>query len=214
MNLFTGHCFPSLFSVALVLEDWAFLPHTHYIAFVSSVDTDIPFLWCTIESRDSRLANQSFPPFERHSNHCPGDIDDIDENLYDDLFIRTANVRSIFKMLLTTELVLASLALSVSAVKTGRTFAVNHFFGNGNLVTERLDPIVSPGVTSGHVHMVQGGSNFAMTMSDSAAQDSTCTSSLVKADKSNYWVPSLYFQDPVNGSFVSVELYYMNVYYL
>ena len=29
-----------------------------------------------------------------------------------------------------------------------------------------------------------------------------------------YWTPKLYFQDPTNGSFTDVPLFYMNVYYL
>jgi Domain of unknown function (DUF1996) len=104
--------------------------------------------------------------------------------------------------------------LSVASAKSGRTFAVNHFYGNGPLTIGRMDPIVSPGVPSGHVHAVQGGSNFALTMSDTVALDSQCTSSLIKNDKSNYWFPHLYFQDPQNGSFTAVPMFYANVYYL
>lgn len=77
-----------------------------------------------------------------------------------------------------------------------------------------MDPIVSPGVPADHVHAVQGGNAFALNMTDTQALGSTCTSSLVKNDKSNYWTPSLYFVDPVNGSIESVDLFYMNVYYL
>ena len=109
---------------------------------------------------------------------------------------------------------LATFAASASAYSaTGRTFAVNHFYGKGPLVEGRMDPIVSPGVASGHVHAVQGGNNFALTMTDDQALASTCTSSLVKNDKSNYWTPSLYFH-AANGSFISVPMFYMNVYYL
>ena len=109
---------------------------------------------------------------------------------------------------------LTALAASVSASKDSRTFAVNHFYGIGPLVEGRMDPIVSPGVTSSHAHAIQGGSNFALTLSDTALLDSTCTSSLIKNDKSVYWTPMVYFQDPVNGSLISVPMFYMNVYYL
>jgi hypothetical protein len=110
---------------------------------------------------------------------------------------------------------LAIYAASASAyTPTQRSFAVNHFYGKGNLVTGRMDPIVNPGVASGHVHAVQGGNKFALTMTDTQAMDSTCTSSRVKNDKSNYWTPSLYFVDPKTGSIESVEMFYMNVYYL
>jgi len=77
-----------------------------------------------------------------------------------------------------------------------------------------MDPIVNPGVAASHVHTIQGGSNFALTMTDTQLMDSNCTSSRIKNDKSNYWTPSLYFVDPKTGSIESVEMFYMNVYYL
>lgn len=109
---------------------------------------------------------------------------------------------------------LATLATTVAATKDSRTFAVNHFYGNGPLTMGRMDPIINPGVASSHVHAIQGGSNFALTMSDDTLLNSNCTSSLVKNDKSNYWTPSLWFQDPTNGSLTPVPMFYMNVYYL
>jgi hypothetical protein len=110
---------------------------------------------------------------------------------------------------------LATFAASTSAyTANSRTFAVNHFYGKGPLVMGRMDPIVNPGVPSGHVHGVQGGNAFALTMTDDQALSSTCTSSLVKNDKSNYWFPSMYFQDPTTGLLEDVEMFYMNVYYL
>ncbi len=115
--------------------------------------------------------------------------------------------------MLTIATLLAALAASVSAATTSRTFAVNHFYGQGALVEGRMDPIVDPGGPAAHVHTIQGGSNFALTLSDTALLDSTCTSSLIKNDKSVYWTPKVYFQDPTNGSFIAVPLYYMNVYY-
>jgi hypothetical protein len=107
--------------------------------------------------------------------------------------------------------VIAGLSTTIQA-KESRTFAVNHFYGNGALVTGRMDPITNPGVAASHVHTIQGGSNFNLTMTDDALPSSNCTSSLVDADKSNYWTPSLYFQAS-NGSFLSVPMFYMNVYY-
>jgi Domain of unknown function (DUF1996). len=104
--------------------------------------------------------------------------------------------------------------LAVASAKDSRTFAVNHFYGQGPLTEGRMDPIISPGTASSHVHAIQGGSNFNLSMENNALLDSPCTSSLVQADKSNYWTPSLYFQDPTNGSFLSVPMFYMNVYYL
>lgn len=105
--------------------------------------------------------------------------------------------------------------LSATAfAKDSRTFAVNRFYGTDPLTMGRMDPIINPGTASSHVHAIQGGSNFALTMSDNALLNSRCTSSLVDADKSNYWTPALYFQDPNNGSFIAVKMSYMNVYYL
>ncbi|CAG8977936.1 hypothetical protein HYALB_00001816 [Hymenoscyphus albidus] len=110
--------------------------------------------------------------------------------------------------------VVAALATSATAYTANkRSFAVNHFYGKGPLVEGRMDPIINPGVASGHVHTVQGGNKFSLTMSDTDAMESTCTSSLVKNDKSNYWTPSLYFKDPATGALEKVELFYMNVYY-
>jgi hypothetical protein len=113
-----------------------------------------------------------------------------------------------------TAFVLATLLAVAAAAKDGRTFAVAHFYGQGPLTIGRMDPIIDPGVAAAHVHLVQGGSGFALTMTDTSALDSQCTTAFIKNDKSNYWVPSLYFQDPTTGQFESVELFYMNVYYL
>lgn len=66
-------------------------------------------------------------------------------------------------------------------------------FGSSALVTERLDPLLSPGSTSTHVHSVIGGSAFGATMDFASTQTSKCTSVDIIADKSNYWVPNLYF---------------------
>lgn len=117
-------------------------------------------------------------------------------------------------MLFTTAALLAVMAMSASAGKAGRTFAVNRFYGKGPLTVGRADPIISPGVPAGHHHTIQGGSAFALSMTNNQLLSSTCTSSIVKNDKSNYWYPSLFFHDPVDGSFTPVPLFYMNVYYL
>lgn len=116
-------------------------------------------------------------------------------------------------MLFSSAVGLALLNTAVSA-KDSRTFAVNHFYGKGPLTEGRADPIISPGGPSGHVHTIQGGNAFALTLEDDTLLSSTCTSSLIKNDLSAYWSPKLYFQDPKNGSFIDVPLFYMNVYYL
>ncbi|KAJ3991522.1 hypothetical protein F5050DRAFT_1581285, partial [Lentinula boryana] len=86
----------------------------------------------------------------------------------------------------------------------------------------RMDPIVSPGEVSSHVHsgksskillsgtkstshaIVLGGSGFGLNVNTSILQGSDCTSIPVQEDKSNYWFPQLYFQRN-DGSFTSVS---------
>jgi hypothetical protein len=108
----------------------------------------------------------------------------------------------------------AAMAVSGVMAKDGRTFAVMHFYGNGPLTAGRMDPIISPGTASGHHHTIQGGSNFGISMTDTQLLTSSCTSARIKNDKSNYWTPSLFFQDPKDGTFTPVPMFYMNVYYL
>lgn len=75
---------------------------------------------------------------------------------------------------------------------------------NNILTTQRLDPVVSPGQASTHVHSVVGGSNFGLNTSTAALRQSSCTSIPIPEDKSNYWFPHLYFQWS-NGTFTSVS---------
>lgn len=103
--------------------------------------------------------------------------------------------------------------VGAAAAKDGRTFAVLRHHGNGPLMTGRVDPVVNPGVVSSHVHTVMGASNFGMNATGASLRDSSCTTALIKGDLSAYWYPQLYFQDPQDGHFEPVELFYMNIYY-
>jgi hypothetical protein len=78
--------------------------------------------------------------------------------------------------------------------------------GGGQSTTiERLDPLLAPGQAySQHVHSVVGGNAFAASMDFEQTQKATCATVSPKADKSNYWMPNLYFHDPNNGSFIRV----------
>ncbi|PWN49559.1 hypothetical protein IE53DRAFT_388208 [Violaceomyces palustris] len=80
----------------------------------------------------------------------------------------------------------------------------------GQLVTERLDPIVSPGKVSSHVHTFVG-SNGVSSQPESSYSGS-CTTAGVTADMSNYWAPQLYSYK--GGKFDSVPLSFVNTYYL
>lgn len=113
-------------------------------------------------------------------------------------------------MLFTTTL--AALVAGVAA-KDSRTFAVLRHYGKGPLMEGRVDPIVNPNTVSGHVHTVMGGSNFGINSTGADLFKSSCTTALIKGDKSAYWFPKLYFQDPKDGHFEPVEMFYMNVYY-
>lgn len=108
----------------------------------------------------------------------------------------------------------ATLAMTVSAAQDERTYAVNYFHGNPAYLTAgRMDPIVFPGTPGGHVHYVQGGNKFNLSLTADELLSSDCTTSIVDADKSAYWHPSVYFVAD-NGSFISVDFYYSKVYYL
>lgn len=75
----------------------------------------------------------------------------------------------------------------------------------GPVVTERIDPLVSPGKLSGHVHAIMGASNINFTSTFEDLRASQCTSCQVSQDLSAYWVPSLYFHDKSAGTFTAVE---------
>ncbi|KAB5570742.1 putative WSC domain protein [Coniochaeta sp. 2T2.1] len=113
-------------------------------------------------------------------------------------------------MLFTTA-ALAALA-GVAAAKDGRTFAVLRHH-NSPLTIGRADPVVSPGQISAHVHTVLGASNFGLSSTGDDLMQSNCTTALIKGDLSAYWFPALYFQDPKDGHFEPVELFYNNIYY-
>jgi hypothetical protein len=81
-------------------------------------------------------------------------------------------------------------------------------FGCSQLVVERVDPLVTPGLNpSPHTHQIVGGNSFNVTMDpytiDPPAQ-SSCTSCIYKEDTSNYWTASIYFRSPENGTYRKV----------
>lgn len=72
------------------------------------------------------------------------------------------------------------------------------------VVTERSDPVVSPGMVAAHAHAVMGANNFNYTATFADLRASDCTTCQVSQDKSVYWVPSLYFHDTIKNTFESV----------
>ena len=91
--------------------------------------------------------------------------------------------------------------LAVPAVAQNGYYFV---LGSGMPVSiQRVDPLLAPGKVAGHVHSVVGGNAFGPTMDFDTTQTATCSTIKVKADKSNYWMPALYFHAK-NGSFIRV----------
>src|SRR3569833_26246 len=54
------------------------------------------------------------------------------------------------------------------------------------VVVERIDPIVSPGILSGHLLTVLGGDAFASNLTYEDTQKASCTTCVVTKDLSNY----------------------------
>ena len=63
----------------------------------------------------------------------------------------------------------------------------------GVVARGQIDPIMSPGEVSGHVHSVKGPNTFGDNATYEDLLASTCTSCEVKEDHSAYWEPQLYF---------------------
>ncbi len=106
-----------------------------------------------------------------------------------------------------------SAAVGLSALLATPTQAFFRMPCGQNIVTERADPLISPGVVSAHVHQVNGGNGFGFTEDYAAARKATCTSCTAKQDLSNYWTPILYYKDQ-QGKYTKVGQNGMTVYYL
>jgi hypothetical protein len=83
----------------------------------------------------------------------------------------------------------------------------------GRIQLGRLDPIVNPGVVSGHVHTISGPNNFGISSDYQSLTGACCTSCPVQSDKSAYWTPQLYYRY-ANGAFSEVGNGGTIVYYL
>jgi hypothetical protein len=80
-------------------------------------------------------------------------------------------------------------------------------FQCSQLVIDRIDPLVQPGVEpAAHLHQIVGGNAFNVSMPALALDPSveaTCTTCDFAEDLSNYWTANLYFKAR-NGSFARV----------
>ncbi|KAG9237313.1 hypothetical protein BJ875DRAFT_493420 [Amylocarpus encephaloides] len=96
-------------------------------------------------------------------------------------------------------------SLLVVALGVSHVEALLRFSCSG-LVTERLDPLVNPGVTgSPHLHQIIGGNGFQpfMNPDNDISSLATCTTCTFSEDFSNYWTAVLYFRAR-NGTFKRV----------
>lgn len=79
-------------------------------------------------------------------------------------------------------------------------------FQCSQLVYDRLDPLVNPGVSpTRHLHQIVGGNAFNATMDKASkfVNSATCTTCQFSEDFSNYWTAVLYFRAQ-NGTFKRV----------
>ncbi|GAB1319571.1 Nucleoside diphosphate-linked moiety X motif 17 [Madurella fahalii] len=75
------------------------------------------------------------------------------------------------------------------------------------LVLDRIDPLVNPGVFgTSHLHQIVGGNSFNATMDPNTdpAERSTCTTCTFADDLSNYWTAVMYFRAR-NGTYKRVK---------
>lgn len=83
---------------------------------------------------------------------------------------------------------LAALVLPLLPLSNGQLSTVNC----AALTVQRSDPILSPGIASGHVHAVSGGTAFQRTMSATTALNGKATTCDKTLDRNDYWIPQLY----------------------
>lgn len=83
------------------------------------------------------------------------------------------------------------------------------------LISTRLDPIVRPGAPLNHFHNILGGNRFSTTYNSHDFLSSSCTTSPITVDKSNYWSPGMYFMNKTTKSmkFIRISSTF-NIYYL
>lgn len=97
--------------------------------------------------------------------------------------------------------------LGTAEAQVQRAQAAMMRFACSQLVVERLDPLVSPGmIGSPHVHQIVGGNSFTASMIPVAydlPSQSTCTSCTFSEDFSNYWTAAVYYKAR-NGTYKRV----------
>ena len=101
----------------------------------------------------------------------------------------------------------ASLVLGLAQLAQNAAAQQMMRFSCAQLVVERLDPLVSPGmIGSPHMHEIVGGNSFNASMPPveyDPSKESTCTTCSFSEDFSNYWTANMWFRAR-NGSFKRV----------
>lgn len=107
-----------------------------------------------------------------------------------------------------------ALADAVTSKPVGAFFVVN--CRGGELVQERIDPIVDPGKVAGHVHSVFGGNGFDFTTNFKALRASSCSTCQTGGDNSVYWTPKLFWYSKTTQKYTPVpftDSVGMSIYY-
>lgn len=96
-------------------------------------------------------------------------------------------------------------SLAVTALLAGQQAVAQNMlrFACSQLVVDRVDPLVNPGmVFTPHLHQIVGGNAFNVSMdpANDPATQSTCTSCSFVQDKSNYWTAVMFFKAK-NGTY-------------
>ncbi|KAI1364038.1 hypothetical protein F5Y08DRAFT_340118 [Xylaria arbuscula] len=97
---------------------------------------------------------------------------------------------------------------SVTALALAGPTAALLRFSCTQLVIDRVDPLVSPGLLpSAHLHQIIGGNSFNVSMDPAKDMpgESDCTTCQFLEDSSNYWTAVLFFQAR-NGTFKRVPI--------
>lgn len=117
-----------------------------------------------------------------------------------------------------TQYIASALAFLSSSV-IAQMFAM-YTPGGDDTSVQRIDPIISPGGISGHVHQVFGANKLTPTLDYDALQSSICTTvgsaggEGNAADHSIYWHPALYMESSSGSGYIRVPTNGHKMYYL
>ncbi|KAI0475077.1 hypothetical protein GGR56DRAFT_496306 [Xylariaceae sp. FL0804] len=101
----------------------------------------------------------------------------------------------------------AALVPQAGAQSSPFSLATTLRFSCSQLVVERLDPVVNPGMNpSPHLHQVVGGNAFNASMGEDLPAVANCTTCTPTEDFSNYWTAVLFFRAR-NGTFHRVNTF-------